>query len=303
MTGNVLIVGSLNMDLIVNTMHHPVIGETVLGGKFSTAPGGKGANQAISAARMGAKVTLIGRVGCDGFGEELRAAAIKDGIDTTYITIDELSATGIALITVDSEGRNTIVVASGANSNLTPDQLYREEDAFAAADVFVTQLENPLETINEAIKMAVKHNLVVILNPAPARPLSTELLSQVDYLIPNEIEAMQITGETSIASAIDKLLQMGVRNLIITLGEQGVLIATARGQEKLPAYHVKAVDTVAAGDAFVGTFASGLADNLSVVSAVRLGIAAAGISVTRPGAQPSLPTLTEVKEFINAQKA
>jgi len=298
MTGKIIDIGSLNMDLIVGTTRHPQIGETILGGKFTTLPGGKGANQAIAAARMGAQVTMIGRVGCDAFGNELREVAARDGIDTSYISVDKQEPTGIALITVDAEGRNTIVVASGANLNLEPQHLRAARKAFTAADVLITQLESPLETVSEAIRLAAEQQVIVILNPAPAQPLSAELLARVDYLIPNEMEALQVSGAATLESAVVKLLSMGVRNLIITLGEQGVLLLNAAGQKKFPAYRVKAVDTVAAGDAFVGAFAAGLAEGLAVEAAIQLGIAAAGISVTRRGAQPSLPMRSEVAEFL-----
>jgi len=204
MTGKIIDIGSLNMDLIVGTTRHPQIGETILGGKFTTLPGGKGANQAIAAARMGAQVTMIGRVGCDAFGNELREVAARDGIDTSYISVDKQEPTGIALITVDAEGRNTIVVASGANLNLEPQHLRAARKAFTAADVLITQLESPLETVSEAIRLAAEQQVIVILNPAPAQPLSAELLARVDYLIPNEMEALQVSGAATLESAVDK---------------------------------------------------------------------------------------------------
>jgi ribokinase len=302
MQGKLLVVGSLNMDLVVNIARHPQIGETILGGKFSTFPGGKGANQAVAAARMGAAVKMIGRVGQDGFGDELRASAAKDGIDIHYVAVDKHEATGVALITVDTLGQNTIVVASEANLALTPQDLHAAKTAFVNADVLVTQLESPLETVSEALSLAQEHGLKVVLNPAPAQLLSAELLSKVDYLIPNEREAMQVVGAETLASAIDQLLGLGVRNLIITLGEKGVLIITSDGRRQIPAYAVKAIDTVAAGDAFVGAFATGLAEGMNIEEAVHFGNAAAAISVTRHGAQPSLPMRKEINEFLGAQK-
>jgi len=185
MQAKLVVVGSLNMDLVVNVAHLPKTGETILGGKFASIPGGKGANQAVAAARMGAQVTMIGRVGQDGFGTELRAGAARDGIDTQYITVTENEASGIALITVDQNGQNTIVVASGANYALSPADLRAAEAAFVGADVLVTQLESPLETVSEALRMAAGHGLQVVLNPAPAQRLSAELLARVDYMIPN----------------------------------------------------------------------------------------------------------------------
>ncbi len=302
MQGKILVVGSLNMDLVVNVARHPQIGETILGGTFATFPGGKGANQAVAAARMGSAVTMIGRVGQDGFGSELRASAAKDGIDMQHVKVDEREATGIALITVDAAGRNTIVVASGANLALTPRELSAAQQTFSNADVLVTQLESPLETVSQAITLAAANNLRVVLNPAPAQPLGAEILSKVDYFIPNEREAMQVVGAETLDSAIEQLLGMGVRNLIITLGEKGVLIVTADGRKEIPAYSVQAVDTVAAGDAFVGAFATGLAEGMNTEQAAQMGNAAAAISVTRHGAQPSLPMRKEVNEFLGGQK-
>ena len=301
MNGNLLVVGSLNMDMVVNVARHPQIGETILGGKFSTFPGGKGANQAVAAARMGGAVTMIGCVGQDGFGEELRASAARDGIDVQYVYVDEKTATGIALITVDDLGQNTIVVASGANLALTPERLFASKQAFATADVLVAQLESPLETVSEALSLAAENRLKVVLNPAPARPLSAEFLSKVDYFIPNEREAMQVVGAETLEAAINQLLGMGVRNLIITLGEKGVLVVTADGRKQIPSYPVKAVDTVAAGDAFVGAFATGISEGLNIDDAVKYGNAAAAISVTRHGAQPSLPLRKEASEFLAGQ--
>jgi ribokinase len=298
MSGKILVVGSLNMDLVVNSPRHPQIGETILGGKFATFPGGKGANQAVAAARMGASVSMIGRVGKDGFGADLLRVAEQDGIDISHISLDEREATGIALITVDSQGRNTIVVASGANLALLPEHVQAASEAFTRADVLVAQLENPLDTVSEAILLAAQHGLQVVLNPAPAQPLPAKLLAKVDYFIPNEGEAMQISGTESLEAAIPKLLDMGVRNLMITLGEQGVLVVKQDSRQHIPAYPVQAVDTVAAGDAFVGAFAAGLAEGMALEQAVCLGNAAAAISVTRPGAQPSLPFRSEVDEFL-----
>jgi ribokinase len=252
---------------------------------------------------MGAAVTMIGCVGQDGFGEELRASAARDGIDVQYVYVDEKTATGIALITVDDLGQNTIVVASGANLALTPERLLASKQAFATADVLVAQLESPLETVSEALSLAAENRLKVVLNPAPARPLSAEFLSKVDYFIPNEREAMQVVGAETLEAAINQLLGMGVRNLIITLGEKGVLVVTADGRKQIPSYPVKAVDTVAAGDAFVGAFATGISEGLNIDDAVKFGNAAAAISVTRHGAQPSLPLRKEVNEFLAGQSS
>lgn len=302
MTGKVLVVGSLNMDLDVFVPRLPQTGETILGETFATIPGGKGANQAVAARRMGAAVTMIGRVGDDGYGQTLRQVAAQDGIETEYIETDAEESTGVALITVDTEGRNTIVVVPGANGTLTARHVEAAEQAFSTADVLVAQLEIQLETVVAAVNLAAERGTRVILNPAPARALPAELLPKVDFLIPNEGEAMHIAGIESLEAAIPKLLGLGVRNLIITLGEHGVLLVTPEGSEEFPAHKVEAIDTVAAGDAFVGAFATGIAEGMSVEDAIRLGNAAAAISVTRRGAQPSLPTRADVDHFLKGEK-
>ena len=302
MTGKVLVVGSLNMDLDVFVPRLPQTGETILGETFATIPGGKGANQAVAARRMGAAVTMIGRVGDDGYGQTLRQVAAQDGIETEYIETDPEEPTGVALITVDTEGRNTIVVVPGANGTLTARHVKAAEQAFSTADVLVAQLEIQLETVVAAVNVAAERGTRVILNPAPARSLPAELLSKVDFLIPNEGEAMHIAGTESLETAIPKLFGLGVRNLIITLGEHGVLLVTPEGRKEFPAHKVEAIDTVAAGDAFVGAFATGIAEGMSVEDAIRLGNAAAAISVTRRGAQPSLPTRADVDHFLKGEK-
>lgn len=286
------------MDLVVRASRHPLIGETILGGVFATFPGGKGANQAVAAARMGVSVSMVGCVGKDGFGDELLRALALDGIDSAHVSVVENQATGIALITVDSEGRNTIVVASGANLILSARHLESARAAFSSADVLVLQLETPLETVREAARMAKQMGKQVVLNPAPAQPLDAELLSLVDYFIPNEREAMQVAGADSLDDAIKKLLDMGVSNLLVTLGEKGVLVATRAGRASIPAFSVEAIDTVAAGDAFVGAFSAGLANGMRLEDAVRLANAAAAVSVTRRGAQPSLPTWDDAQELL-----
>jgi ribokinase len=302
MKGKILVVGSLNMDLVVAVPRLPRAGETILGGKFATFPGGKGANQAVAAARMGATVSMIGLVGNDDYGRTLCQVAADDTIDTKHIEFDPEEPTGIALITVDANGRNTIVVASGANLALTSQHILAAEPAFSTADVLVTQLESPLEAVAEAVNLAVKNGIRVVLNPAPARALAAELLSQIEFFIPNEREAMQVAGVDSLEAAIEKLFSLGVRHLIITLGEQGVLLVTPDRREQFPAHKVPAIDTVAAGDAFVGAFSTGISEGMRVEDAIRLGNAAAAVAVTRRGAQPSLPTRADVNNFLRGSK-
>ena len=302
MKGKILVVGSLNMDLVVAVPRLPRAGETILGGKFATFPGGKGANQAVAAARMGATVSMIGLVGNDDYGRTLRQLAADATIDTKHIEFDPEEPTGIALITVDANGRNTIVVASGANLALTSQHILAAEPAFSTADVLVTQLESPLEAVAEAVNLAVKNGIPVVLNPAPARALVAEFLSQIEFFIPNEREAMQVAGVDSLEAAIEKLFSLGVRHLIITLGEQGVLLVTPDRREQFPAHKVPAIDTVAAGDAFVGAFSTGISEGMRVEDAIRLGNAAAAVAVTRRGAQPSLPTRADVNNFLRGSK-
>ncbi len=298
MTKSIVVVGSLNMDLVVRVARHPRLGETLLGEEFHTFPGGKGANQAVAAARLGAPVRMVGRVGRDDFGAALLATAQNDGVDTTYIQKDPDAASGVALITVGEDGQNTIVVAAGANGRLSAADVYAAESAFADAGAVVMQLEIPLPAVEAAARLGRKYGAATILNPAPARPLSRDLLALIDYLAPNQPELRLLSGQFDLDAGVQTLLASGVANLIVTLGDQGVRWASAAGQVYVPAFNVEAVDTTAAGDAFVGAFAAGLADGRSVEEALRRGCAAGALSVTRAGAQPSLPTRAELEAFL-----
>lgn len=293
----IVVVGSLNMDLVVRAAHLPQAGETILGTDFRTFPGGKGANQAVAAARLGGKVKMIGRVGADDFGSALLQNAAADGVDTTYILRDGEAATGVALITVDSAGQNTIVVASGANGRLTAEDVSAAEEAFHGAAVLLLQLESPLQAVARAIELAKRHAAKVVLNPAPAQVLDAALLSGVDYLIPNQTELALLTGIEQIPDALSALQSWGVRCVIITLGDDGALLIEDGNQTHLPAYRVLVVDTTAAGDAFVGAFAVALTAGLTPRQAVEWGNAAGALAVTRAGAQPSLPTRAEFDRF------
>jgi ribokinase len=297
MSGGIVVVGSLNMDLVVRAPRHPQVGETIIGSDFGTYPGGKGANQAVAVARLGGAVKMIGRVGQDDFGQALLRNVSDNGVDTTFILRDPLSATGVALITVDDAGQNTIVVASGANARLTPEDVARAETAFEGASVLLLQLETPLLTISAAIQLAQRYGLRVVLNPAPAQKIDAGLLAAADYLIPNQTELALIAGLQPLDEAVAVLQRWGVPNLIVTLGEQGVLIAEGGRQTRLPAHPVEVVDTTAAGDAFVGAFAVALTEDLSAQEAAAWGNAAGALAVTRPGAQPSLPNRAELDEF------
>lgn len=294
MSARLAVVGSINMDLVVRAPRLPRLGETILGSDFRTFPGGKGANQAVAIARMGGKVSMIGRVGQDGFGDALVETLERDQVDLTYIRRDPEAASGVALITVEEGGNNAIVVVPGANGRLSPEDIWGAEEAIKQAQVLVLQLECPLETVAEAIRVAQRHAVPVALNPAPAQPLPDELLRQIDVLIPNESELQLLSGEQEVEQAAQALLARGVKTLIITLGEQGSLVVQRMERSAIPAHPVKAVDTTAAGDAFVGAFAVAWAEGKSLIEAARWGNAAGALAVTCLGAQPSLPTRQEV---------
>lgn len=296
----IVVLGSLNMDLVVRAPRHPQPGETLIGGEFQTFPGGKGANQAVAAARLGTEVWMIGRVGRDAFGDALLRTVRQDGVNTTFIRQDEQAASGVALITLDAAGQNTIVVAPGANMRVTPQDVIEAEAAFDKADLLLMQLECPLEAVETAARIAHQHGMQVVLNPAPARRLPATLLAQIDYLLPNQPELRLLAeGETDVKRAAARLLANGVRNLIVTLGEEGALLITPEIEEKLPAFSVEVVDTVAAGDAFAAAFCVALAEGKPLREAVIWGNAAGAIAVTRPGAQPSMPTRTELLQFLS----
>ncbi len=307
MGARITVVGSLNMDLVVRAPHLPVPGETVIGSDFRTIPGGKGANQAVAAARLGAQVTMIGRVGDDDFGRAQLRNLNELGVDTTHVIVDREAATGIALITLDASGQNTIVLASGANMRLTREDINAAQDAIVQSDVLVLQLESPLEVVTHAIDMAHAEGVKVILNPAPARPLPNETLAKLDYLIPNESETALLTGIEvadldSAREATERLHEEGVGTVILTLGARGAFLARAEESVHVPGYNVEVVDTTAAGDAFVGGFAVALAEDRDPIEAVRFANAAGALAVTKLGAQPSLPTRSEVETFLENQR-
>ena len=295
------------MDLVVQMPAIPRPGETLLGGRFATFPGGKGANQAVAAARHGARVTMVGRVGGDAFGEQMLKIVGGEGIDIRFIGVDPKSATGVALIEVDAQGQNSIAVASGANFTLTVEDVRSAMEQISQVDLLVMPLETPMETIETAAQIAKDRGARVILNPAPARDLGKDLLRKIDVLIPNEGETERLTGR-KIQSQEDALnagmvlLGQGVGSVVLTLGERGALLLegdpAAPTSQIIPAFPVLAVDTTAAGDGFVGALATGLGEGLSLSAAARFASAAAAISVTRAGAQPSLPYRNEVDQFL-----
>ena len=301
----IVVVGSLNMDLVVRMPQIPRPGETLLGGVFKTFPGGKGANQAVAAARLGAHVTMIGCVGDDSFGREMRETLDREGIDTTHVLVHPQSGTGVALIQVDSAGQNSIAVASGANFELTASDVESAMKSIGKFDVLVMPLETPLETIYTAARIASQRGAKVLLNPAPAQLLKQDLLEFVDVLLPNEYEAALMTGSPTLQSVADvcnaaqKLLLLKMKNLIVTMGNRGAMLFDGKTESQIPACPVQAVDSTAAGDCFVGALAVGLCEGKSLSSAAEFASAAAANSVTRDGAQPSLPYREEVFQFMN----
>ncbi len=300
---NILVVGSSNTDMVIQLNRIPRPGETVLGGEFLTASGGKGANQAVSAARAGGRVTLVARVGRDVFGDNAIARFKQDGIDVEFITRDPVKPSGVALIFVGRDGENSIAVAGGANGTLTPALLKQAKPAFGKADTVLMQLETPLETVLEAAKLARKSGVRVLLNPAPARPLPNELLNRISILTPNETEVEVLTGvrvkdEKSAGAAAERLLRRGVGAVIVTLGARGALVAAGRFQCLVPGAKVNAVDCTAAGDVFNGALAVAISEGKPLLEAARFANGAAAISVTRWGAQPSAPTRKEIERFL-----
>lgn len=303
MAARVTVVGSLNMDLVVRAPRLPGPGETIIGGEFLTLPGGKGANQAVAAARLGVQVALVGRVGRDAFAGPLLDNLDAAGVDHTFVRQDPEAATGVALIVVDAGGQNSIVVASGANMRLSPADVDAARAAIAAADVLLLQLESPLETVARAAEVARAHGVRVILNPAPARALPAALLAQVDVLVPNESETAllanrAVTSPAEAEAAATALRGLGVETVILTLGERGALLAREGGSTHVPAFQVTPVDTTAAGDAFVAGLAVALAEGQPLPEAVRWGNAAGALATTRLGAQPSLPARQAVAALL-----
>lgn len=302
MPAKVVVIGSLNMDLVTRAPRLPRGGETLIGQSFATVSGGKGANQAVAAARLGAQVSMVGCVGSDAYGEALREALLAEQIDCQAVSTVEDSS-GVALIVVDDNSQNAIVIVAGANGALTPEVIDRFDAVLQAADVIICQLEVPDATVGHALKRGRELGKTVILNPAPAsRPLPADWYASIDYLIPNESEASALSGLpvdslSTAETAATRLIAMGAGKVIITLGAQGSLLANGTRLEHFPAAKVKAVDTTAAGDTFVGGFAAALAAGKSEAEAIRFGQVAAALSVTRAGAQPSIPTLSDVQAF------
>lgn len=296
----IVVIGSSNTDLIAQVPRLPQAGETLLGGTFSIAPGGKGANQAVAAARLGAAVTLVAQVGIDDFGSQALQNFEREGLDTRFIVRDEAAPSGVALIFVGGEGENMIVVVPGANAHLTPADVDRAAEAITSAEVLLLQLEIPLETVRYAARRAAAAGTRVILNPAPAQPLPAELLQSVSILTPNRREAELLSGQpapdaTAALAAAEKLRAQGVGTVVITLGAQGALWVGEASSGLVPAPSVQALDTTAAGDAFNGALAVALGEGRELQEAICFANAAGALATTRLGAQPSLPTRREVE--------
>ena len=304
MSKKIVVIGSSNVDLIIKGDKIPKQGETVLGGTFYKAAGGKGANQAVAASRAGGEVSFISCVGNE-YGDESIEGFRKDGINVDYVKKDPDVATGIALILVDKNGENSISVASGANLSLTVSDIQKAQQIIKDADVLLMQLEIPIEVIEEAARIASSVGVKTILNPAPAQPISDELLKCVSILTPNESETELLTGmevknETDAIKAASIILEKGVEVIIITLGSKGALLATKDETRIISGHKVKAKDTTAAGDVFNGALAIAIAENKSIDEAIRFANAAAAVSVTRMGAQPSAPKREEIEDMLSS---
>lgn len=299
MNGKIVVIGSSNTDMVVQSPHLPAPGETVLGGNFIMNPGGKGANQAVAAARMGGEVTFIACVGEDMFGKEAIKGFQSHGIDTSYIRMDENAPSGVALIMVDNEGENCISVALGANSTIQKKDIDRAENVLNDAAFVLIQLETPLDVVEHAVLKAKNKGINVVLNPAPAQPLSDNLLTSLYMITPNETEAELLAGikvvdENSARSAATVLRKKGVRTVVITMGSMGAYVLSDELDLLIPSPKVKVVDTTAAGDTFNGALVVGLSEGMPLETAVKFANKAAAYSVTVMGAQASVPSRNDL---------
>ena len=298
---NICVIVSLNMDLVVNVDTMPKPGQTIIGSNFKEVPGGKGANQAVAMARLNGNVSMIGKGGEDGFGQTLINSLKNDKVDTTYIQTSK-GATGVALITVDKNAQNSIVVSPGANFEVKEDDIDNNIEAIKNSDIVVLQLETPLNTIKYALNKAKELNKYTILNPAPAVKLDDEIIKNVDLLTPNETELEIISGvsietEEDIQKAAQIMIEKGVKELIVTLGSKGSLYINKEKSMFKKAYKVEAVDTTAAGDSYTGALAVALSQDKNIEDAMDFASKVGALSVLKEGAQSSLPTLEDVKNF------
>lgn len=301
----IVVIGSSNMDLVVNVVRQPVAGETVMGQSFFVNPGGKGANQAVAVKRLGGDVTFVTKIGKDLFGQQLQAHYADEKMDLTYVLADEKNPTGVALITVEEHGENRIVVVSGANAGLDVAELDFLRPLIDQCDYILLQLEIPLTVIGEVVRLAREARKRLVLNPAPAMPVPDDWLDGLFLITPNETEAEKLTGirvadEDGARQAAACFLAKGVRNVVITLGERGALVASGEAMTLVPAGKVRAVDTTAAGDVFNGALVVALAEGRSLRESARWACAASAIAVTRKGAQESAPYRDEVDNLFGS---
>ncbi len=307
MAGKILVLGSSNIDLILKVPRFHQPGETIQAEDLVTAFGGKGANQAIAAKRLGGKVSFITKVGRDGYGESYRRYLIRSGLDPKGILVDKKAATGMALIELAPGGENRIILSPGANAQLTPRDLESLFPLGPGPWVFVAQMEIPLLTVHQALKRARKQGALNVLNPAPALPLSRPILSLVDFLVPNELEAQALTGipmngKADLPRIAARLLGQGVSNVIITLGAKGLFFKNRQEEIWMKAFPVKAIDTTAAGDAFVGALAVGISENRPMPEILRWASGAGALATTKLGAQPSLPLKRALMRFLREKQ-
>ncbi|MGI5838214.1 MAG: ribokinase [bacterium] len=299
----ITVIGSLVFDLVARTPKRPVKGETVIGSDFGMFPGGKGANQAVQAARLGAAVNMVGRVGNDFFGSALLRSLNESGVNTDHVLIDRDATTAVGCIVVDAEGDNSIVVVPQANMRCTKADVDKALPLLAVSDILLLQLEIPLAVVEYAARRAKEYGVRVLLNPAPAQPLSGDLLSFVDLITPNEKEMAMLAGrelqsKADYNAAAREILRSGLSAVIVTLGEKGALLVETDRSLTVPAWPVRAVDTTAAGDAFTGALAVALAEGQSIEMALRFAGAAGALAVGKSGAQPSLPDRREVVDYL-----
>jgi ribokinase len=296
---DIVVIGSLNTDLVIKTTRMPAPGETLHGEDLRTIPGGKGANQAAAAARLGSRVAMVGRVGADQFGPHLVDNLAHQGVNTGHIRVDPGACTGVALIMVDGQGENSILLSSGANGKVSPADVDSASALLAQARLLLLQFEIPLEAVRHALEKASKLGIKVILNPAPAIQITPDLLNKIDILVPNQTEleilsGMPITDDESTQKAARTLLEKGVGVVVVTLGERGALLVTPQDTTLVPGIKVDVVDTTAAGDAFIGALATAIVREMPLPEAVRFANCAGALATTRFGAQPSLPSANEV---------
>ena len=300
---DIVVVGSLNMDLVAKVKRLPSYGETVIAHHFQMAPGGKGANQAVAARRLGATAGMVGRVGMDPYGEILLSSLTTNGVNVSYVAKDSDLPTGMALITVGDNGENTITVFPGANGRCLPDDVKAAGSLISRAKALIAQLEIPLETVQTALRIARENAIMTVFNPAPFRRLPEGLLSNVDYLILNEVEASALCGYPvdqpyTAIEAGKRILDMGPGRVVLTLGEKGAVFAGPEGGFHVPAFQVEAIDSTAAGDAFIGAFTVALVEGMGIEEGLRYGCASGAITATRVGAQVSLPTRDEIRRLL-----